>query len=121
VSAVVWLGVAALAGLGAVARFLLDAAVGSRAGGRFPAGTLAVNLTGAFALGLLTGLNVTGDALELAGTAFLGAFTTFSTWMYESQRLVEAGDARAGAANVMLSLAAGLGAVALGRALGGAL
>lgn len=119
-SAAAWIGVAVLAGTGAVARFLLDAAVGARAGGRFPAGTLVVNISGAFALGLLTGLGVTGDALELAGTAFLGAFTTFSTWIYECQRLVEAGDAGAGAANVVVSLAAGLGAVALGRALGGA-
>jgi CrcB protein len=121
VSAGVWIGVAALAGIGAVARFVLDAAVGARAGGGFPAGTLTVNLAGAFVLGLLTGLDVTGDALELAGTAFLGAFTTFSTWMYESQRLVEAGEAPAGAANVLLPLGAGLAAAALGRALGGAL
>ena len=120
-SAVVWVGVAALAGLGAVARFLLDGAVGARVDARIPVGTLVVNLSGAFALGLLTGLDVTGDALELGGTAFLGAFTTFSTWMYESQRLVEAGDARAGAANVIVSLAVGLGAAALGRALGGAI
>jgi CrcB protein len=120
VSAATWIGVAVLAGTGAVARFLLDAAVSARAGSRLPAGTLAVNLSGAFALGLLTGLDVTGDALELAGTAFLGAFTTFSTWMYESQRLVEAGDAPAGAANLLIPLAAGLGAAALGRAIGGA-
>ncbi len=53
-------------------------------GGRW--GTLVVNLTGSFVLGLLTGLSVTGDALLLFGTGLLGAYTTFSTWMVESLR-----------------------------------
>ena len=51
-----------------------------------------VNLTGAALLGLLVGLGFTGDRLLLAGTATLGSYTTFSTWMLETQRLVEDGE-----------------------------
>jgi fluoride exporter len=117
----VWAGVAVLGGLGAIARVTLDGAVGARAGHGLPVGTFAVNISGAFLLGLLAGLDVTGDALLLAGTATLGSYTTFSTWMFETERLGEDGDGRAAAVNVLASLAAGLGAAALGRALGGAL
>jgi len=117
-SAGVLLGIGLLGGVGALGRFLVDAAVSARAQGRFPWGTLAVNLSGAFVLGLLTGVSLRGDALVLAGGATLGSFTTFSTWMFEAQRLSEEGEPRAGAANVAASLAAGLGAVALGRLIG---
>jgi CrcB protein len=119
VSAPVWLGVAALGGAGAVLRFLLDGALSARFDSDLPVGTLAVNVSGAFLLGLVAGLGLTGDALVLAGTAALGSYTTFSTWMFESQRLVEEGAGRYAAANVVISLAAGLAAVVLGRALGG--
>jgi CrcB protein len=113
-----WAGVAALGGAGAVARFVVDGAVAGRFDRDLPVGTLAVNLSGAFLLGLVTGLALTGDALLLVGTATLGSYTTFSTWMLETQRLVEDGEGRAAAVNIVLSLAAGLTAVALGRALG---
>jgi fluoride exporter len=118
VSALTWIGVAALGGAGAVVRFVVDGAVAARADGELPVGTLAVNLTGAFALGLVAGLALHGDALLLAGTATLGSYTTFSTWMLETQRLVEDGEGRVAALNVALSLVAGLAAVALGRAIG---
>ena len=78
--------------VGAYARFAVGTWVMARRPGAFPAGTFAVNLTGAFALGLLTGLAVTGDALLVLGTGLLGAYTTFSTWMVEAQRLGEDGD-----------------------------
>ena len=116
-----WIGVGALGGAGAVARVVLDAAVSARAGRALPVGTFAVNVTGAMVLGLLSGLAVTGDALLLAGTATLGSYTTFSTWMFESQRLGEDGERAALAVNLAGSLAAGLGAAALGRAIGGTL
>ena len=109
-----WAGVAALGGVGAVARYLVIEAVPSR---DFPWGTLVVNLSGALALGVLDGAGVAGDALLLAGTATLGAYTTFSTWMLDSLRL---GGVRRWA-NLGGSLAAGLGTVALGEALGRAL
>ena len=112
------LGVAAAGGAGAVARLLLDGAVSARAGRGLPLGTLVVNLSGAFLLGLLVGLAPGGDALEIAGTGLLGGYTTFSTWMFESHRLAEDGRGRAALANLIGSLALGLGAAALGRAIG---
>ncbi len=116
-----WTLVGALGGCGGIARFLLDGLVSERVAGRFPAGTLAVNLSGAALLGLLAGLALSGHALLLAGTALLGSYTTFSTWMLESHRLGEDGHWGSLAANVAGSVALGLAAVALGRALGGAL
>jgi fluoride exporter len=113
-----WVGVALLGGAGAVARFVVDGAVAGRVDRELPVGTMAVNVSGAFLLGLVAGLALKGDALLLVGTATLGAYTTFSTWMLETQRLVEDGEIGAAAVNIVLSLAAGLVAVALGRALG---
>jgi CrcB protein len=112
---------AVVGGLGAMARFLLDGAVSSQLGRAFPFGTLAVNLTGAFALGALYGAAVGGDALRLAGVGFLGAYTTFSTWALEAHRLGEDGRTRLGLANLLVSLALGLGYAWLGRELGAAL
>jgi len=116
-----WLAVGLLGGAGAVARFGLDALVSIRASGEFPWGTLAVNVTGAAALGVLAGAALHGRALTLAGTGALGSYTTFSTWMLESQRLGEDGQLDLLALNVTLSLVAGLGAAELGRALAQAL
>lgn len=116
-----WLGVGVVGGGGALARFLLDGAISTRSDRSFPIGTLAVNLTGAALLGLLTGITLTGDALLIAGTGVLGSYTTFSTWMFETHRLSEDGELGAAALNLLLSLAAGVGAVALGRLIGGAL
>lgn len=120
-SALVWLGVGLLGGVGALARFVLDGFVAERAAGVLPWGTFAVNISGALALGLLAGLALDGDALVLAGTALLGSYTTFSTWMLESDRSVEDGSAPIAILNVVLTLATGLGAAELGRLLGQAL
>ena len=117
----VLLGIGLLGGAGAVARFAVDGAVSSLSGRRFPWGTLTVNLTGSLVLGVLAGAGVGGDALRLAGTGFLGGYTTFSTWMFESHRLGEDGELSAGVANLVASLALGLLAVWLGRKLGAAL
>jgi fluoride exporter len=121
VRVLVWTGVALLGGVGALLRFALDGAISERAGSEFPWGTLAVNLSGAFVLGLLAGFALHGDALLLAGTAVLGSYTTFSTWMFETHRLAEGGNPWAAVVNVGLSLALGVGAAALGRTIGGAL
>lgn len=115
-----WLGVGLLGGLGAVARFLVDAVASLASGGRFPIGTLFVNLSGALLLGLLVGIALDGDAYLLAGTALLGSYTTFSTWMFESQRLAEDDQRWSVAANIVLSLVLGVGAAAVGRVIGGA-
>jgi CrcB protein len=111
-----WLGVAA----GAILRFVLDGAVSAAVSGRFPLGTLAINVTGAFVLGVLT-VSLSGTALLIAGTATIGSYTTFSTWMLETHRLGEDGEGRHGVLNVLVSFAVGLGAAALGRWLANAL
>jgi len=116
-----WLSVALLGGAGAALRFRIDAWVQRRADSDLPVGTLCVNVVGSLCLGLLTGLSVTGEALLLAGTATLGSFTTFSTWMLETERLGEEGEERLGLANVVLSVAAGIAAVTAGWALGAVL
>jgi len=117
VSVWVWIGVALLSGIAAIARFLIVALLSARAAGSFPLGTFVVNITGAL-LGLVTGLAVKGDALVLIGTATLGSYTTFSTWMFETERLSEDGAIAVAAFNILLSLAVGVGAIALGRVIG---
>ncbi len=117
-NAFVWIGVVLCGGVSSIARFLLDGLVSQRAGRELPVGTFVVNISGAFLLGLLTGLAVTGNALILAGTATVGSYTTFSTWMLETNRLREDGEFRGATGNVVLSLLLGLGAIALGRLIG---
>jgi CrcB protein len=121
VSAGIWIAVGVLGGAGALARFALDGAVASRWGGRFPLGTFAVNISGAFALGVLVGLAPSTDAMRLAGTALLGSYTTFSTWMLEAERAGEDGQRGTVAANVAASLAFGLAGAVVGRWIGKAL
>jgi CrcB protein len=118
VSLAVVLGVGALGGLGAVLRFLVDGAVARRAGGGFPFGTLAVNLSGALVLGVFAGAALRGDAYEVWGVGLIGGYTTFSTWMLESQRLAEGRRERAAAINIIGSVLLGVLAVWLGRSLG---
>lgn len=120
-TALAWVAVAALGGATAIARFMLDGVVGARRGGTFPAGTLAVNLSGAVILGVLAGAALSGTAYTIVAGGGVGTYTTFSTWMLESQRAGEAGDARVLWANIAVSLVAGLAAVALGHAIGAAL
>jgi CrcB protein len=110
------LGIGLFGAVGAIARFLLDGVVSARASSMFPWGTLMVNLTGAFALGFVTG-KLSGDAQLLVGTGLLGGYTTFSTWMFESHRLGEDGELRAGVVNLLGSLILGILAVWLGRTL----
>jgi CrcB protein len=120
-SAPVWIAVAILGSVGSLARFLFDDAISMRTSSSFPFGTLAINASGALALGLLTGLALSGEALLLAGSATIGSYTTFSTWMLETHRLGEDGQLLSGVLNVLVSVVVGLAAVALGRSIGGAL
>jgi fluoride exporter len=110
----VWCGVGGLGALGALLRFALDTQVQTRVSDELPLGTLAVNLSGALALGVLTGAHVGGDALLLAGTGLLGAYTTFSTLMFETQRLAEEDDGWIALAYLATSVAGGLACAALG-------
>lgn len=117
-SVLVWVGVAFLGGCGALARFGLTLLVADRFHPHLPLGTMAVNVTGAFLLGLLAGASVDGDARLLLGAGLLGSYTTFSTWMVETQRIEEAGKRRIAVLNVALSIVFGVAAAAVGRWLG---
>lgn len=117
-SAVTWVAVGLVGGVGSVARMLGTLSLGRGVPFR---GTLAVNVLGAFALGVLTGADISDDALLIAGAGFLGAFTTFSTWMREVVGLWQDGRRRTAAALVCGALATGLAATAAGRLLGAAL
>lgn len=117
----VWVGVAVLGGCGALGRFGLTLLVADRLHPHFPLGTLAVNLSGAFLLGILAGTSLGGDGRLALGAGAIGAYTTFSTWMLETQRVGEMGKQRLAVANVLLSVVLGLAAVYLGRLLGSAL
>lgn len=112
------LGVGVLGGLGSVARFVLDGAVSRRADRSFPYGTLTVNLSGALVLGVLVGSGLGSAALRLVGVGLVGGYTTFSTWVFESHRLAEAGEGRVAIANFVVSMLAGLAAVWAGKQLG---
>lgn len=114
-----WAGVLIVGGLGSVARFVVDRAVARRTRVTLPFGTLAVNVSGAFLLGLLTGVAPGTTVALLAGTAFLGAYTTFSTWMLETDRLAEERQIRGAVANIALSVVLGLSAAGFGLWLGG--
>lgn len=86
---------AACGGLGACARFLLDGVINARRAGLWPWGTVLINMSGSFLLGLLTGL-VTSHLLSapwqlIIGTGFLGGYTTFSTASFETVKLLRDG------------------------------
>ena len=112
---------AVAAALGAVARYLVDTATQRRAVATLPLGTLVVNLTGSLALGFLVGLGLyhgLDDSVRIvAGTGFVGAYTTFSTFSYETVRLVQGGLGRTALLNIALSTAGGLVATVAGLAI----
>jgi CrcB protein len=118
VSLPVWCAAAVLGGVGALLRFLVDSVVSQRLARDFPYGTFVVNLSGAVLLGFTTGVALSGDQAVLVGSATVGAYTTFSTWMLETHRLAEEGELARAFANLGLSLLAGLAAAALGRTIG---
>ncbi|WP_217924167.1 fluoride efflux transporter CrcB [Miltoncostaea oceani] len=112
------LGVAVLGGFAALARFRLDGAVSRRLGGGFPWGTLVVNGVGALLAGLVAGVAPDEGVRVLLAIGMLGSFSTFSTWMLETQRLAEDSRPWVAAANVAIPVAVGIAAVAIGWAIG---
>jgi CrcB protein len=78
-----WVAVAMLGGTAAAARYVIDAEISARAEHPFPVGILAVNLAGSFALGLIAGAALSGEALAIVAGGGIGSFTTFSTWMLD--------------------------------------
>lgn len=121
VDVLTWVGVTVFGAFGAAARFQVDSAVSARLPGDFPLGTLVVNLTGSFALGVLVGASATHRIALVLGTGFTGGYTTFSTWMVETQRLGEDGEWLIMGLYLLGSMVAGLVAAAAAWMLGGAL
>jgi CrcB protein len=113
------------AGVGATSRWLLDQAVQARHDSVLPWGTFVVNVSGSFALGVLLAAaslgTVEAAAVALAGAGFCGGFTTFSTFGYETLRLVEEGARVPAIVNALGSVGVGLAAAVAGWWCGGAL
>lgn len=74
---------------GGLARFELGKRISQKSGLIFPLGTFIINITGAILLGIITGINPGNSFYLLFGEGFLGAYTTFSTFMYEGFNLYE--------------------------------
>ena len=110
--------VALAGGAGAGLRYALDRLVPSRGG--FPLGILLVNVSGSFALGLLTGLGavLAPEVLAVVGIGLLGGYTTFSTVSVDSVLLAERGRWWDAAANLVGTLVLAAAAAAVGIALG---
>lgn len=114
-----YLAVAAGGALGAVLRYYLGGTALGRAAAPFPTATFVINVTGSFILGLFLTLATerfhVSPHLRLAvAVGFVGAYTTFSTFEYETAKLIEDGDVTRALLNVVLSFVAGLLAVWLG-------
>lgn len=117
-TALLWLCVLLAGGIGAVFRFIIDRRIIARTGGPYPWGTFTVNLSGATILGTLSGLALPSHLLLVAGTGVIGSYTTFSTWMFETNRLGEERQRGLAATNIAASVAIGLAAAAFGQLIG---
>ncbi len=108
--------------LGAIARYVLGTYIGGRYGVRFPLGTFVINVSGSFLIGLILTLlaRTTASAYwrYLIPIGFIGAYTTFSTFEYETLRAIQDGQIMTGFLNVALSLITGFIAVWIGAKLG---
>ena len=115
------IGLVVAGAIGAPARYLLDGFVQDRTEGAFPWGTFVVNVSGSLLLGLITGAALyhafPNTPKVWLGTGFCGSYTTFSTFTFETIRLLEEGDAIDAFRNVALSLIIGTAAAAAGLAI----
>ncbi len=120
-SAVAWIAFLVAAAIGAPSRYVIDGLVQDRTSGAFPWGTFVVNLTGCLLLGVLTGLGIYHDVdptvRTVIGTGGIGAYTTFSTFTFETVRLAEEGAVNEALRNALSSFLAGLAAAGAGLAL----
>jgi CrcB protein len=116
-----WLAVGVLAVAGAFARSLLDRELSYRTASAFPVSILAINASGSLALGVIAGAGASGWTLRLLGSALVGSYTTFSTWIVDTGELAAARELRWAGLNLAGSIGIGLAAVAVGWTIGGAL
>jgi fluoride exporter len=120
-SPLAWVGFIAVAAVGAPLRYLVDGAIGDRTQGTFPWGTFVVNASGSLLLGFLTGLALyhafPKTPKVILGTGFCGAYTTFSTFTFETVRLIEEGAINEAFLNALGTLMTGAAAAGLGFAL----
>jgi fluoride exporter len=104
--------------IGAPLRYLLDRAIQSQHERVFPFGTLVVNLSGSLALGIVLGLSASGGlspaAVDAVGTGVIGAYTTFSTFSWETVRMLEEKSLLHATCNVAAAFGGGVAAAALG-------
>jgi len=121
VSPAAWVAFIAAGAIAAPVRYLVDGAIGDRTGGVFPWGTFVVNVSGSLMLGFLTGLTLyhafPAEPRIVLGTGFCGAYTTFSTFTFETVRLVEEGATNEALRNISATLLTGSAAAAAGLAL----
>ncbi len=117
-SALAWVLAAPAGALGALARFGTGRLMSARFGLHAPWGVLVVNLLGTFLMGLLVGINPAHGLVLILGAGFLGSYTTFSTWMAETDALAEARRANAALLNLVGPAVGGLMLGAAGFALG---
>jgi CrcB protein len=122
-SATTWLAFLVAAGIGAPTRHLVDGLVRDRVDGAFPWATFVVNVTGSFLLGALTGLvlfhDVDRHVAVVLGAGFCGTYTTFSTFAFETARLVEERAYAHAVRNVLVTVVVGAAAAGVGLALAG--
>ena len=116
-----WTAFVVAAAVGSSARYLMDIAITERTRGALPWGTLAINVTGSFLLGVITGLALhhgfPRNARIVLGVGFCGAYTTFSTFTFETVRLLEEGATVEALKNVAGTFVAGALAAAAGLGL----
>jgi CrcB protein len=121
VSAFAWVAFVGAGAVGAPLRYLIDGAIQDRTEGAFPWGTFVINVSGSLLLGLLTGLGLYHAFPEtprvILGTGFCGAYTTFSTFSFETVRLLEEGATAEAFRNALGTLVVGAAAAAVGLAL----
>jgi CrcB protein len=117
--------VAVAGAAGALLRYEVELTVRRRKGAHLPFGILLINVSGSFVLGVLAGLaehhGIPASVVTVAGTGLVGAYTTFSTFSFDTISLVELGRLRAAVGNLAVSLVLGMGAAGVGLVIGHAL